>query len=175
MSVYNMKPYFVDAQSYREWRSGWLELYTVVSMDNRTSKLKIKSLQRSGEPTRTTAKEMKFKSITARKLMTVLDEAKIRWNNIREMKKGLEEQKASYPVTLPECKNIDFHFNKIAIEFPFMPSWILKIKGKSYYVIEVEANIPFSTRLKETGSTRGVIRFKRATAYISKDGIATLT
>lgn len=172
MSVHGMKPSFTTYQGYQEWRAGWRELYSLASEDIRRSKNRIKDLQRAGESSAAQQREHHFKRVTARKLMTVLDEAKIRWENIRNMRRGIQEQMKEFPLTL-EAKNIDFHFNKKSNEFDFIPMWVVKAKGKSYYCHSVVSSIGFSTReTPDHPSTKGSIRFKKGTLRIDENGVA---
>jgi hypothetical protein len=105
-------------------------------------------------------------------MMALLDEAKLRRDRIIEMQKSINEQ--GFPLDLGICKNVDFHFNKGNIEFPFLPMWVVKAKGKAYYVNEVEADVPWTTRAKATGSTKGVLRFSRCRIVISQDGVVKI-
>ncbi len=176
MSVNDMKPKFTDAKGYREWRASWRELYNIVSEDNRSSKYRLKDLQRQEQNTGPLAKEMKYKRVTAHKLMSALEDAKIRWQSILKMKQGLEEQRATYPVVLDGCKNIDFHFNKKSVEFPFVPAWVVKAKGFSFYVHHVDCNTPWTTRERpDHPSTKGSIRIKKGNITITSESIAVIT
>ena len=56
-----------------------------------------------------------------------------------------------------------FHYNKKHNEDPRIPTWILKVKGETFYVnhVTIKPNVGFST--KETPnntSTKGSIKFK---------------
>lgn len=108
-----------------------------------------------------------------RKMMALLDEAKQRRDRIIEMQKSLANQ--GFPLNLGVCKNVDFFFNKGHLEFPFMPMWVVKAKGRSYYVDEVQANVPWTTKAKATGSTKGVIRFPRCNIVIGEDRVARIS
>jgi len=174
MSIHGMKPQFKDYQGYQEWRADWRGLYAHVSEDVRKSKLTIKFLQRTGQSSAAQQKEHHFKSISARKLLTVLEEAKIRWQNISNMRKGVLEQRKEYPLEV-ESKNIDFHFNKKSMEFEFVPMWVVKAKGKTYYVDHMECLTGFTTRENpDHPSTKGSLRVKRGTLSIDAEGNATI-
>lgn len=63
--------------------------------------------------------------------------------------------------------DIVFHFNKSHIENPAIPTWVLKIKGESYYVNHVDCEAPWST--KETPDnlhTKGSLKFKNVNVLI---------
>jgi hypothetical protein len=69
-----------------------------------------------------------------------------------------------------------FHYNKHNLVDPTVPCWVLKTKGKTYYVEHVTSNLPWST--KETVSnplTKGSIKFKNALLTIDDTNSATLT
>ena len=105
-------------------------------------------------------------------MMALLAEATRRRDRILAMQKSINEQ--GFPLDLGTCKNVDFHFNKGNIEFPFLPMWVVKAKGKAYYVDEVEAAVPWTTKAKATGSTKGVIRFPRCRIEITVDRVAKI-
>lgn len=52
--------------------------------------------------------------------------------------------------------------------------WVLKVKGQSYYVNHVEANVGFSTKESpDNPSTKGSLKFKKVNVEI-KDGDAKI-
>ncbi len=58
-------------------------------------------------------------------------------------------------------RNIVFHFNKMHLQDPSIPMWVVKLKGQTYYVHHLDSLIRFST--KETidnPSTKGSLKFK---------------
>lgn len=175
MSVYGMQPKFTDYAGYSAWRSEWRELYAHAAAEVRESKNNIKALQRAGEPSGKEQKEHHFKRAIARKLMTALETAKIRWQQIKDMKRGVLEQRKEFPLEV-ESKNIDFHFNKKSMEFDFIPMWVVKAKGKTWYCHSVVSSIGFSTReTPDHPSTKGSIRFKKGTLRIDENGVAYLS
>ena len=175
MSVHGMQPKFTDYKGYSEWRSDWRELYAHASSEVRTSKFEIKARQRIGQPVSDLIKEHGHKRAIARKLMTALETAKIRWQKIKDMKKGIAEQAKEFPLEV-ESKNIDFHFNKASIEFDFIPMWVVKARGKTWYCHSVVSSIGFSTRVTpDHPSTKGSIRFKKGTLRIDENGVAYLS
>ena len=172
-----MKPTFTDRMSYLNWRDQWQAAYSILSKQIRKDKNKIIELARSSD-TETVAKlqhELVHKSVMAHKMMTLLDEAKLRRNRILEMHKQLREQNAQFPLRIEDCRNIDFHFNKGSLEFPFLPMWALKTKGMTFYINHIDAKIPWSTRELPEGSTRGMIRLKNGDITIDAEGNATIT
>ena len=176
MSVHGMKPHFVDWVGYQTWRQEWAELYALLTTEVREAKWALKDCQRAEAPAKTLARQYRYKRAMARKLMTVLAEAKIRWDNIRAIKEGIREQMAGFPLVVEDCRNIDFHFNKKSLEFPFVPAWVVKAKGKSYYVNHVDCATPWTTKERpDHPSTKGSIRIKRGTLELTKDGDANIT
>ena len=58
---------------------------------------------------------------------------------------------------------IILHFNKMHLQDPTIPMWVIKAKGQTYYVnhIDVEAGIGFSTKeTPDNPSTKGSLKFK---------------
>lgn len=73
------------------------------------------------------------------------------------------------------CREVVFHFNKKHLEDPTIPMWVVKTKGKTYYVEHVTANIPWSTKeTPDNASTKGSIKFKNVLLTI-EDNEATLS
>jgi hypothetical protein len=191
MSVHGMKPQFKDYEGYIAWRSEWRKLYAYASLDIRQSRAKIKSLSKEleehqdedgpyegyaeiAQELRRQQREHPYKKVTARKLLTVLEEAKIHWQNIKNMKKGIKEQFKEYPLEV-ESKNIDFHFNKKSMEHEFIPMWVVKAKGKTYYVHHMECLAGFTTReTPDNPKTKGSLRVKRGTLVIDAEGNAVI-
>lgn len=58
---------------------------------------------------------------------------------------------------------------------PTIPMWVLKIKGNTYYIDHLEANLPFSTKeTPDNPSTKGSIKFKKVHVIIDDENCATL-
>jgi hypothetical protein len=111
----------------------------------------------------------------ATKLMTLLAEAQLRRDQILKMIAGLRQAKAQYPIALESCRHVDFHFNKKHLEFPFIPMWVIKTKGQTFYVDHVEAHVPWSTReTPENAHTKGAIRLRNCTVSIDEFGAAII-
>jgi hypothetical protein len=187
MSVHGMQPKFTDYVGYSEWRSEWRELYAHASAEVRKSKNLIKHFtrlmqQREDGVDRDRAcdniglliVEHGHKRAVARKLMTALETAKIRWQQIKEMKAGIKAQAAEFPLEI-EGRNMDFHFNKKSMEFDFIPMWVVKARGKTYYVNHLDCQTGFSTReTPDHPSTKGSLRVKRGTLKIDAEGNAVI-
>lgn len=170
MTAYNLYPTFTDRDGYVQWRRAWANTYRELSGAILSAKLKAKDGQRTGE--RKAQAELVHHRAVGRKMMTLLDEAKLRRDRILGMHKEMAEQ--GFPLDLGPCKNIDFHFNRGHNEFPFLPMWALRIKGQTYYVREVDAEVPWSTRARASGSTKGVLRFTRGHVRIDERGVAQI-
>lgn len=117
-------------------------------------------------------KNLHFNRRTARKMMTLLEDAERRWERITAMHRAVAEQ--PFPLVM-EASRIDFHYNKVANEFPFMPNWTVKAKGKTFYVRDVVSQMGFSTMNRDEGNTRGLLRFRGGILSIDEDGIATIS
>lgn len=176
MSVHSMKPTFYDKAGYMAWRSEWRVVYTTLSTKIRDLKSQVKRLQReNSNEASALQRELAINRAIANKMMTLLGEAKLRRDRIIGMQQSLKEQFDSFPLTLGKNRNVDFHFNKGSLEFPFLPMWMLKAGGKTFYVNHIDAQCPWSTRELPEGSTRGMIRFKRCNIEIDKEGTALIT
>jgi hypothetical protein len=175
MSANAMKPTFTDREGYIAWRNAWKRIYKDLSGQIVTDRRKLVLLSRVNDPKAASVqRELVHKRVMAHKMMSLMTEAKLRRDRILEMHKQIAEQNASFPLVLKDCRNIDFHFNKGSLEFSFLPMWVLKTKGMSFYINHIESNIPWSTRELPEGSTRGMIRLKNGHITISADGTATI-
>ena len=172
MSVNAMKPNFTDRTSYLAWRRTWKLVYMRLSETIRHRKMLVRDEQRYSDSAARGQKELHLMRRDAAKMMTLLKDAKVRREHILKMQRDIAAQ--PFPLDLGECSTIDFHYNRIANEYVFMPNWVVKAKGKSYYVRDFESHVGFSTRNRDTGSTRGMLRFKKASLSISQEGIATI-
>jgi hypothetical protein len=73
------------------------------------------------------------------------------------------------------CKEVVFHFNKKHLEDPTIPMWVIKTKGKTYYVEHVECNMPWSTKeTKDNPHTKGSFKFKDCHLTIDDNNEATI-
>lgn len=74
------------------------------------------------------------------------------------------------------CDEAVFHFNKGHLTDPTIPMWVIKAKGKSYYVEHVDCQCPWSTKeTPDNPATKGSIKIKNCLVTISDDNVATLT
>lgn len=67
-----------------------------------------------------------------------------------------------------------FHFNKGHLIDPKIPMWVLKLKGKTYYVNHVTANAKWSTKESIDSSTKGSIKFKNVKVLIDDENNAEI-
>jgi hypothetical protein len=179
MAVYGLKPAFRDIEGYKKWRKVWAETYQVLIRKIRISKADLYKLQTtlgsSNEITIKAQRKLLGERVMARKLNTLLDEAKIRMANITKMRKDISTHYDMFPLKLEDCKNVDFHFNKKHLEHDFIPMWVVKAKGKAFYVHHVESRATWTTReTPDHPATKGAIRFRNCSVSISADGIATI-
>lgn len=175
-SVYSLKPSFSDKEGYREWLRNWKLVYAHISAHIRRRKLDLKELQRKGDAAGHSAlsKSLALQSTDARHLMTILQEARDHWSRIRSMQESIKEFRASLPLTV-EARVVDFHFNKGHIQFPkILPRWMVKANGKTYYIEHMNAQMGFSTRELDEGSTLGMLRFRNVAMTIDEDCVAHL-
>lgn len=178
MSVHGMKPQFIDQAGYTAWRQEWRELYKHLSGLILDRKHAIKDAQRKGDNQRIRLMrhERYHQSIMAKKLMSAHADAKIRWSNLESARKSVEAQAKEYPITVEDCRNIDFHFNKKSLELPFVPMWVVKAKGKTFYVHHVDCQTAWTTReTPDHPSTKGSIRIKRGSVHINDKGDALIS
>ena len=67
------------------------------------------------------------------------------------------------------CKEVVFHFNKGHLADPTIPMWVIKAKGKSFYVDHVECDRPWTTKeTPDNSHTKGSLKVKRC--YLMIDG-----
>ncbi len=185
MSAYGMKPLFTDKEGYFQWRKEWKTIYSFLSEEIKKDKktlsvlmqerhLHYGSFQPESGSVKKFQKELVIKRAMARKVMTLLEEAKLRRDRILKMHHDLAEQKSFFPLELNDCRNIDFHYNKVSNEFSFMPMWVLKVKGRQFLINDLISNIGFKVKNTPDKSTRGSLRIPRGSVNISKDGSATI-
>lgn len=199
MSIYGLKPQFTTFEDYKAWRKQWANVYNDLTKRIKKQKSMFARHQylafaheREWEAVRGQAgakykpnphwtafersrAQLKSMQVAAHKLCTVLDEAKIRMSNITKMRHAMKEHLATFPTSIERCDRVDFHFNKKHLEFPWIPMWVLKTKGKTFYVNHVNALCPWSTReTPDHDSTKGSIRLKDCSLEIDAEGIATL-
>ena len=176
MSAMAMKPTFTDKEGYLRWKAQWKTVYKQLSADIRRAKCEAANAARTGSPEAPKLqRDLALMQAMGHKMMSVLEEGKLRRDRILEMHKQLAEQNALFPLDLGKCRTIDFHFNKGSLEFPFLPMWTVKAQGKTFYIHHLDSNVPFSTRELPEGSTRGMIRFRNCNLLIDSEGTAILS
>ena len=73
------------------------------------------------------------------------------------------------------CKEAVFHFNKGHLADPTIPMWVVKTKGKSYYINHMECSMPWSTKeTPENPKTKGSFKFKDCLLTIDDENCASL-
>jgi hypothetical protein len=176
MSAYGMKPKFTNWIGYQTWLAEWRTVYEVISTTNRSRKHEIKNNLRLGQSTKKLYEKYSYEKVMATKMITLRNEAVIRWRNIKKMYASVQQQHSTFPIIIENAKNIDFYFNKKHLEFPKMPMWLIRAKGISYAIWHVDCEIPWSTKEKlDDVSTKGMIRIKHGNVYIDSDGCANIT
>jgi len=182
-SVYALKPNFSNKEGYIAWHNTWKAVYQHISSDILRRKHEFKDLQREVAKAPTDENKARMskmqKSLVlqrgdARKLMTLLEEAKLLWQRIVKMQKQLREQNAQFPLTI-DARVIDFSFNRIHNEFGFMPRWLVKANGKTFYIEHFISHIGFSTREMTDPKTKGMLRFRNASMTIDQSNTAIIT
>lgn len=69
-----------------------------------------------------------------------------------------------------------FHFNKKHIEDPAIPIWVLKARGKTYYVEHVDCSVPWSTKeTPQNSHTKGSIKINNCLVTIDAENSAKIT
>lgn len=69
---------------------------------------------------------------------------------------------------------IVFHFNKAHNQDANIPMWVIKHKGKSYYVHHVDSEVGFSTKeTPDNDHTKGSIMFRGALKIEEENGVIT--
>lgn len=178
MSTRAMKPKFTNYEGYQAWKVKWAQMYREISIRIRQAKLNTKEIQRVGTTEEAAAyqRRLSVERAMGSKAMTLLDEAKARWEQIKLIRRGIAEQHAQFPLDIKDARNIDFHFNKKHLEFPeLIPMWIVKAKGTTWYCNHVDCMVPWSTREQpDNPSTKGAIRIKRGNISINSDGLASI-
>lgn len=178
MTVHALKPVFKNRDGYKTWISIWREIYSRHTEQVRKLKVKVKNKFRDNDLSyKEDLKELNYQKIIGRKMMGILAEAKERMKMIVELKKSIDDQYKEFPIHIENAKNIEFHFNKKSLEFPdIVPFWVLKAKGRSFYIHHLDCATPWTTRENpDHPSTKGSIRIKKGNISIDSNGHATIT
>lgn len=71
-------------------------------------------------------------------------------------------------------QRIVFHFNKAFLTDSSIPMWVVKHKGKTYYVNHLDSEVGFRTKeTPDNEATKGSLQFKGKLKI--EDGTATIT
>ena len=73
--------------------------------------------------------------------------------------------------------DIIFHFNKMHLQDPSIPMWVIKAKGQTYYVdhLDMDSGIGFSTKeTPDNPHTKGSLKFKNVDVVIDDANEATI-
>lgn len=171
MAVHSLKPTFNNRESYLAWRTSWKTIYRFIGADIRRRKLELKA----ESPDRSKMqKSLHLLRRDATKMLTLLKEAKLRRDRIIAMHDQIKNQNSTFPLRV-DSRVIDFSFNRIHNEFAFMPRWLVRANGRTYYVEHFDAQIGFSTREMNDPKTKGMLRFRNASMTIDQTNTATIT
>jgi hypothetical protein len=86
-------------------------------------------------------------------------------------------QPANYILAPTFDRNIVFHFNKMHLQDPNIPMWVVKSKGQTYYVHHLDSKIGFSTKeTPDNPSVKGSLKFKGTISIVESNNqlIATI-
>ena len=173
MKIY--KPEINTWNDYKKWREIWRRGIKQLSADIAKSKKKLKIMQRANEEHRKFQSVLAYKQIMAKKMHQLLVEVRADGYARLESERELEKELATYPIEFPKCREIIFHYNIGSNKNPKIPRWVLKAKGRSFYVHHVSTDgVKWSTKETPDKSTKGSIRFKNVGLVINKDAEATI-
>lgn len=173
MTAFAMKPTFTDKASYLEWRKSWAFLWNNQRDTYRSIRQSLKTASDEERPA--IQRRLAKVRVMGHKLMSLLQDAKERRDSILKAKLELDEQNARFPITIENARNIVFHFNKKSLEFTFLPAWVIKAKGETYYLKHITCNAPWTTKESpDHPSTKGAIQIRRGTIHIDSNGEAVI-
>lgn len=177
MSIYGMKPVFTSAETYKLWKRDRARLINNAARICKARKAAVRDAQRTGDPELLAKARASYARdrVIAHKLNSLMEDGKVRRDNLLVIRDSLAEQQKTFPLTLENCRVIDFHFNKKHLEIPSIPMWVAKTRGKVYYINHIDCRMPWSTMERDEGATRGMIRVRHADLLIDKSGIAHAT
>lgn len=74
-------------------------------------------------------------------------------------------------ILFEKCREVIFHFNTGFLKNPDIPMWVIKAKGKTYYVHHVDAlGVPWTTKeTPDNDTTKGSLKFKNVCLSIIDD------
>lgn len=72
--------------------------------------------------------------------------------------------------------DVVFHFNKKHLEDPTIPMWVVKARGKTYYVNHVSCSLPWTTKeTPDNNHTKGSIKIKNCLLTIDDENNANIS
>lgn len=75
-----------------------------------------------------------------------------------------------------EVSRIVFHFNKAFLADPSIPMWVVKHKGKTYYVNHFDSFVGFSTKeTPDNEHTKGSLQLRGTLKIEEQEGTTTAT
>lgn len=156
-----------SVNDYSTWILNWRKEYF-----SKVSKLKeLKAKRKSDERNKKYLFYRDFKDISQLKF-DLTEMLRVRREVKKWFKENIQPLDDSDTISFNGIKEVVFHFNKKAIEDSNIPSWILKIKGKTYYVNHVNCNKGWETKeTPDNPSTKGSIKIKNCDVII-KNGEA---
>jgi alkyl sulfatase BDS1-like metallo-beta-lactamase superfamily hydrolase len=164
---------FRNEAEWRQWRQSWREGYNALSQEIRRTRHLSKY---SPEAPRHMSNLRKYQKPMAWKMLTLLEEAKKAWALKQQQRAEFEKIVEQYPLTLENCREVIFHFNKAHNQNPDIPPWVVKAKGKTFYVHNLTSEVGFTTRERPDDEyTKGAIRFRKCNLAIDATGHATIT
>ena len=73
------------------------------------------------------------------------------------------------------CDEAVFHFNKGHLADSAIPMWVVKAKGKTFYINHMDCTVPWSTKeTPDNPATKGSIKVKKCLLTIDDNNCATL-
>ena len=177
MSVSGLKPTFTDKASYKAWKGDRELLYKEASRICKARKTALRDAQRRSlkHIIPKLSREYHESRIISWKLNSLLIDGKIRRDKILAWQNEIKESQEIFPLKIQDCRVVDIHFNKKHLEFSFIPMWVIKTKGKQYFVNNVSCKKEWTTTERDSGMTRGTIRVRHAEVNIDINGHAVIT
>lgn len=169
------KPKIFTWQDYLDFYATWKKGIKRLNEEIRRSKDMIKQRQREGLPTSLLQRRLVFRRLMASKMYQLLEEARLDAYQRRESERQLQKELAQYPLSFPKCRDVIFHFNKGFLFNPNIPMWVLKFRGRTFYVHHVTSNVEWSTKeTPDNNHTKGSIRLRNVSVAIDENGYATI-
>lgn len=159
---------FSNKAEYMIWVAKWKASYAALSITIRKARSEKRWTGWLKEQARDMLQERAEAKCEAQRLYVAARDAARR--------AGIAEHFAQYPLVLEDCAAIDMHFNKAHLQYPdTIPRWVVKTKGRTYYVHHIDSQVGWSSRELSEGSTLGMIRLRHCRLEIDEDGNARIT